>query len=238
MPPTAREVRPNGFPIIRIINLDRREDRWRIVSDQLGLLSQVFCKRMSAVDGQSLVNPDTRAVSVGNVGCWLSHQHCFSAQNEAGENWNLVLEDDVKFRVNVSPAILAELVALCEEGEIDVLQLGWIENLYKPFSARAILDFVLAVRAGRLRKVGATQRRSIVHGEFRAGSHAYLISLNGARKLLGSNIPVMLAADAYLGALAQNHYEDSGLRFARLTKSLAGQQSRDFTKAPIDSDIN
>jgi glycosyl transferase family 25 len=238
MQKTTKEVMSNKSLMLRIINLDRREDRWRRVSDQLGPLSPLFYKRMSAVDGQSIANPDTRAVSAGNVGCWLSHQKCFDSQVESNENWNLILEDDAKFHVQMSLNLVSDLVALCEQESIDVLQLGWIESLYRPFSARSALDFILAFRGRRLRKVQTTQQWRLVYGEFRAGSHAYLISLNGARKLLGSNIPVMLAADAYLGSLAQNHYQDSGLRFARLTRSLAGQHSREFANGNIDSDIN
>lgn len=222
---------------LRVINLDRRSDRWIQIRSQLRELPAENVLRISAIDAKSGISLDSRLVSRGNVACWLSHQICFQEQIQNSEEWTVVLEDDADFHVDISTQMLDSLIQKCQSLSIDVLQLGWIEIFYRPLSPRWLLDMVLASRAGRRIGGKGGQGLSIVLGEFRAGSHAYLISKNGAEKLLGTNVPAVLGADAFLSAMAQNHYQDSGIKFARLSKSLAGQASRDGKSSSIDTDI-
>ena len=221
----------------RVINLDRRADRWHKISKHFRALPVESILRVSAVDAMSNIDLDDRAVSRGAVACWLSHQVCFHAQVTNSEPWSIVLEDDADFHVPLTTKMIQDLIHISEVNKIDVLQIGWIEGLYRPWTPRWILDELLARRSRRHRGKAGYLGSALVFGEFRAGSHAYLLSKNGAIKLIGSNIPVMLGADAYLSALAQNHFGESELTFARLGVSLVGQKSRSPKSNRLDTDI-
>ena len=222
---------------VKYINLDRRPDRREQLEAQLGGLNPDYIARISAIDGWEEKNIDNRVMSSSHAACWLSHQVVYTEHIREGTDYVLVLEDDAKFRKALTPSVVEALIDVCERRGIDILQVGWIEMFYPRFSTRNVLDWVLASGARRLIRIISPLSKFVVLGEFRAGSHAYLISLNGSKKLIGSNIPAMFAVDGYLSALAQNHYQDSGLRFARLSRSLVGQQTRSSNASTLDSNI-
>lgn len=81
---------------IYVINLDRRPDRWALVSanlDRLGLVA----KRIAAVDAQSLAgDPAAARMGAGHVACARSHYKAFAALLATEAPAALVLEDDVE----------------------------------------------------------------------------------------------------------------------------------------------
>jgi GR25 family glycosyltransferase involved in LPS biosynthesis len=102
---------------IVVINLDRRPDRWERCRTRLAAASLARCERFSAVDGRALdlavrdrsfVHPAALAalggplrehvdMSIGAVGCFLSHLRVWSAISSDGvASRVLVFEDDAE----------------------------------------------------------------------------------------------------------------------------------------------
>ncbi|MDD9999011.1 MAG: glycosyltransferase family 25 protein [bacterium] len=89
-----------------VINLDRRPDRWRVVSanlDRIGL----HATRIDAIDGFALTDDVAalRLMGPGHVGCARSHYKAYSALLESRYPAALILEDDVELGASV-PAII------------------------------------------------------------------------------------------------------------------------------------
>ena len=95
-----------------LINLDRSTDRLSEVTKRLNDLKIPF-ERVSAVDGcdlsqstiESLTYPInhfetkvrfTRALTPGEIGCFLSHIKCWKKLASSTEKWALILEDDIQ----------------------------------------------------------------------------------------------------------------------------------------------
>ena len=95
-----------------VINLDRSPDRWASVNAQLaahGILAQ----RVPGIDGRRLesafvrrITPSLshfsktefpRELSLGEIGCFLSHRKCWERLVESQEEWALIMEDDIIF---------------------------------------------------------------------------------------------------------------------------------------------
>ena len=95
-----------------LINLDRSTERLSKVTSRLNCLGIHF-DRISAVDGyaldqktvESITYPIdhfetkvrfTRALTAGEIGCFLSHIKCWKKLVSSSENWALILEDDIQ----------------------------------------------------------------------------------------------------------------------------------------------
>lgn len=94
---------------IFLINLDRRPDRLQFVASQLNNLQLDF-ERISAIDGEK-INIETlndikinnnrhyiersRLLSMGEIGCALSHRLIWKRMLEQNLDYALILEDDV-----------------------------------------------------------------------------------------------------------------------------------------------
>lgn len=102
---------------VKVINLDRRPDRWQRFSSQMGVqrLGQIYTvERFSAVDGKTIqVETDERISmrtkrnikyrtrrthedidTVGAIGCYLSHVQIWKEFVQSGASAVMVLEDD------------------------------------------------------------------------------------------------------------------------------------------------
>jgi hypothetical protein len=76
-----------------------------------------------------------------------------------------------------------------------------------------------------------------VLGEFRFGTHAYIVNSRLAQAILEiSPGPPLIPWDDYLGQLAQNQMYGE-IQIARLVKAVAWQASYQFEGLQIDSDI-
>ena len=83
-----------------VINLDRRPDRWRMISDSLGRIG-VSAQRISAIDAESMTDQD-KSMHLGEKACVLSHckaLHAFLATDHPAA---LILEDDVELASDVT----------------------------------------------------------------------------------------------------------------------------------------
>lgn len=95
-----------------VINLDSSQDRLNRISVQLKKLGVPF-ERVPAVNGTKLTDDFiknitypldhidtktrfTRALTRGEIGCFLSHRVCWELLLESNEKWALILEDDIE----------------------------------------------------------------------------------------------------------------------------------------------
>jgi len=87
------------FTHVFLINLDRRSDRLKFITEQLNKIG-IEAERVSAVDG-NLLNPDPRIGNGWNhkgvAGCALSHRKVIELAKERQYSNFLVIEDDTVF---------------------------------------------------------------------------------------------------------------------------------------------
>jgi GR25 family glycosyltransferase involved in LPS biosynthesis len=222
--------------LIQVINLERRPDRLSQVSAELQRAGLSF-ETQVAVDGQ-LETLDSEFISKGAIGCWKSHINSMRRLVETNDSFGLILEDDVVFSPEVNQKFLSKMMDLMERNQLDILQIGFIDSQYSMSlkSARSgILEFLIDL----LRRRGAKDSSGfrIVAGEFRSGTHAYIVNARLAKEISETSpVPPLLPWDDYLGILAKSQMH-RGIRIARLVKNVAPQRSYQIKGMRIDSDI-
>lgn len=200
-----------------VINLARREDRQARIVDQLiraglheraelfrafdaheiddGLLERMglrlFPKWEQPGSAQMF---HARPLKLGEVGCALSHYSVWRMIVARGWQTTLVLEDDVVF----PPTLLADAETLLGRARRsapgwDLLYLGRNRTIGHPFSS---------VPPAEETRVA----RGLVRPGFSYCAHAYVLSLEGAKRLLASGFQTALCAvDEFLPALYYPH---------------------------------
>lgn len=99
----------NYFDRVVVINLDRREDRWKSVQEKLSKINWPFKEpeRFSAYDGNALPQPIGWKDGPGTWGCLLSHREVLGKAIQDGLSSILVLEDDIFFAPDFEKKVLA-----------------------------------------------------------------------------------------------------------------------------------
>ena len=222
--------------LIQVINLERRPDRLARISAELQRAGLSF-ETQVAVDGQ-LETHDPKFISKGAIGCWKSHVNSMRRIVDAKAPFGLILEDDANLSTVVNDKFLSEMLELMKRNQLDILQIGFIESLYS-VSLRSItsgpLEFFIALLRSRGKRDSSGVR--FVLGEFRFGTHAYIVNASLAEAILEiSPGPPLIPWDDYLGQLAQNQMHGE-IQIARLVKAVAWQASYQFESLQIDSDI-
>lgn len=205
--PEKRSARLGPARKVYMINLDRRADRrtkMEACFEELGLEYQ----RVAAVDGQDIdeafleaegirtmpefVEPyHGRAVKAGEIGCFLSHHRVWQEVANHGVP-AAVLEDDVRFE----PRFKLRMDLL--EQELGRLRLDW--DLI--FLGRKILS-----RSSEEWVEGSSM---LVHVDYSYWTLAYLVTPEGARKLLrGDPLSRILPVDEYLPIMYDKHPNQS-----------------------------
>ncbi len=199
MPPMTAE---GGFPAIFVISLSTSRERREHIARQLTTLGLPW-EFIDAVDGLALPPDDVqrvgdstvievspglrRRLTPGEIGCALSHQHCYRLIRERGLPMAIILEDDV----DVSVELLAVMRALPR------FPRNWELVLFAHHSARHGPNEGAATA---WRGVAVHRRHRVARVvEFAMGAMAYLISHEGARKLLDHGTPVRMPADWLTG---------------------------------------
>lgn len=229
-------VDANPNLLIQVINLARRPDRRESIAKELKLagISPLF---VNAIDGIGQLGEATPGLLPSEIGVWQSHVKAMRNFLSTGSALSLVLEDDATLGKSFDPSTLGAAHQLARRYEIDILQIGYIEHLYRWYRPRGLLDLVLELKESRIisdKHSGLT----LVRDEFRAGAHAYFISRRGAL-IISQNLPTppLMAFDTFLEQLAKTSRHPEGLRIARFNKSLVHQRSRLSSSSTIDSDV-
>jgi glycosyl transferase family 25 len=172
-------------PKIFILNLDRATQRRETMLDRLATLG-LEAEILRAVDGRVLAVADLPhgtepGLSPDEIGCYLSHVNSWKTVIQRQLSYAIVLEDDVIISANLMDVV----------GEITALAM--------PFDA-VRLSALLPVRgipvaslSGNVRLVLPTKPTS--------GTQGYLVSLDGAKRLLSKleipKQPIDVALDRF-----------------------------------------
>lgn len=219
--------------LIQAINLVRRPDRLIQISAELERAGLNF-EIQVAVDGK-LENSQSEFLSGGQIGCWKSHLNAMRKLGETDSQFSLIIEDDAVLGPEVNEEYLSEMLELMERNQLDILQLGFIEHLYTVSIRPGVLEFLIALLKGRGTKDSSGTR--IVLGDFRWGTHAYIINRRFAHAICDViSEPPLIPFDAWLGLMAQSQ-TDRKMRIARLAKSVVSQASHSSKESVIDSDV-
>jgi glycosyl transferase family 25 len=225
---------------IFVLNLKRSKDRRILIKKELDHLDMPF-SFFNAIDGKliklshqkemtklrfeayrNIENLKSRiTLSHGHVGCALSHIKIYSHIVKKKIPLTLVLEDDCEINENLKKTIADPLLMkLARNGVFEVLNLGCVkrEGIYMP-----VLSFFGRKKIYNDQIIGRPARTL-------PGANCYLLTLNGAKKLLKASMPLRYAADQLL---ANAEYFDINL-FVTKTPIVA-QQS--FFKSLIRTGI-
>lgn len=203
-PPTIDNL---GFDEVYLINLERRPDRRRYMElslVELGMKATYF----PAFDGRTLspaklkemgIKPMMdfkdpfleRPLTMGEIGCFLSHWNIWNEMIEKNLDTVLVLEDDVRFEYNFKNnfrEVMNDARQLVKEG------LDWD------------LMYIGRKHMSREEESWAKFSRRIVHARYSYWTLAYVIRLSGAKKLVaGEPFSKMIPVDEYLPILFNDH---------------------------------
>jgi GR25 family glycosyltransferase involved in LPS biosynthesis len=233
-----KTVSTNGHPktLVQVINLARRPDRRESIAKELqhhGITPDF----VDAVDGLGEIGESPLGLLPSEVGVWQSHVKAMKNYLKTSEDYGVILEDDATLGKTFDPSSLGAILQLIRRNEIDILQIGYIDHLYRLYRPRGLLDLMLALKENRFvldKESGLT----IVRNEFRAGAHAYFVSRRGALAISNSlPTPPLMAFDTFLEQLAKTSRHPEGIQIARLSKSLVQQRSRFRARSTIDSDV-
>lgn len=173
-----------------VISLPHRSDRRRWISSHLthmnvkyGYLDAVHGRTQREFPTRVFTRRSLERLSSGSLGCVLSHMHAWGDVASGADELVLILEDDAMLAPQFAPRLSAVLDSVRED--FDLLMLGYRDSLV------------------------ANIRRCVAPGVFeprrlRRGLHAYVLSREGATRLLQTAFPIDLAyggVDTVVGKL-------------------------------------
>ncbi|GIY68694.1 procollagen galactosyltransferase 1 [Caerostris extrusa] len=133
-----------------------------------------------------------RPLTRGEIGCFLSHFHVWKDMLEHQHRTALVLEDDLRFE----PYFKKKIQALLKE----VQKIGLLWDLI--YLGRKRLS-----EEGEPPVAGAP---NLVHVNYSYWTLCYLITLEGAKKLVAANpLPKLVPVDEYLPIMFDRHPEET-----------------------------
>ena len=147
----------------------------------------------------------SKPLSLGELACALSHRNVYTAMLENGWKKILILEDDVWPLYNnmqLLPNALGELPA-----QWDLVYLGYLKHenvtvqlklkqfFYKIMSCTGLMKWNYTMMSNLLPKRYSAHLKK---AGFHDCTHAYAITLEGAKKLLAAQTPVVYRADDLL----------------------------------------
>jgi glycosyl transferase family 25 len=160
-----------------LINLERRTDRLRKMTDQLKALAIPF-ERVDALDARCVPDAELACqfrddgplgvIPKGDKCCALSHARAWRAFAQSGEPYGVFLEDDVAIEASAAP-LLRDCAWI--PASVGLLKL----ERYGPPSQRVLIDE--RVNIGNGRKIGRLRSRH-------TGAAAYILSRDTARTLV------------------------------------------------------
>ncbi|KAM9819562.1 procollagen galactosyltransferase 1-like isoform 1-T1 [Syngnathus typhle] len=219
---TLPPKQPNkiGFDEVFMINLVRRVDRRERMLRTLHEM-EISCKVIAAVDGKALNKSDIKSMGIsmlpgykdpyhgrpltkGELGCFLSHYNIWKEIADRGLQTSLVIEDDLRFEVFFKRRLQALLQ------EVTTHKLDW--DLIYIGRKRMQVDHP---------EKSVPNVRNLVEADYSYWTLGYMLSLQGARKLLKAEpLKKMLPVDEFLPVMYDKHpvldymehFEDRNLR--------------------------
>ena len=176
-------------------------------------LDPVFISQNYVYDRKTslAVRQEFKEMNTGEIACSLSHRSIYQAMID--NNWQrvLILEDDVVPDFNTLPLLFTELKELPADWEL--FYLGYLKNEKHTISLKLKQAGYKIMRFFGNSKLSYQQidnlaphkfSSSLLKAGFHDCTHAYAVSLEGAKKLLQAQNPVKYRADNLLTALVLN----------------------------------
>ncbi len=164
-----------NFPI-KVVNLDRRPDRWESVSKKLNDCGITHMERFSAIDGSKLeLTPEIRTLFRNNdfnfrqgvVGCALSHIKLWKDLVESNNDYTIILEDDIELDKDFDKKLNVVLHQINQNTTTELVFLGY--HLWKGSPS-------FSEEYPFLNKIDVK--------DYMGGTFGYIVSKAGAWKLL------------------------------------------------------
>ena len=200
-----------------VINMDGHEDRFEKVKAELAKANVPNVTRLPAVVGKNIPfskrldhfeNPLLGAVfPKSGLGCSLSHRKAWKLAAESKSPYTVVLEDDVRWFSDVDVRTVWQRVsnAVQNKKDFDVFLLGYYGDadplLEGPKDPLVPLIGMVAKTADTSGDDGG----EVFRPARLCGSHAYIVSRSGARKLLQIQPKVAFHQDVELGNLSADN---------------------------------
>lgn len=200
-------LQPDDVPMV-CISLDRRPDRWEKFRESAAA-ARLRVQRFSAVDarefeGGGIRHPDISLLTahnikykkrrshyeidkVGAVGASLSHFACWRALLASSAPAMVVFEDDIALPRDMRDRLVVVMREL--PAEWDMVQFHRTEFAGGRYDCEPVAE------GGKWQAC-----------ESLMGAHAYMISREGARRLLEKAYPIELHVDAYMAFMARLGY--------------------------------
>lgn len=190
--------RLNGISFEFFYGVDKNDLTEAFIQD-----NYVYDKKNSLAITQQI-----KPLNKGEIACSLSHRSIYSAMME--NNWQrvLVFEDDVVPDPELLPLLIDCLSELPADWEL--FYLGYLKNEKPGFGNRLKQSwYKIQSRLGLTRMPYSMVKNrlpkpfspSLMKAGFHDCTHAYAVSLEGAKKLLKTQTPVIYRADNLLSAL-------------------------------------
>ena len=154
-------------------------------------------------------------LNIGNIGCSQSHLNIYKDMIQKEYKKVLVLEDDARLiekNICLIPKIFEQMPA-----DADIFYWGYRwhdqESLFSRILRKFLKPILILATGKSLRKYLNENKikypkkfkKNIWHAGFHAGTHAYAITSEAARKVAELNTPIKLAADSALSYLVKNN---------------------------------
>lgn len=173
---------------IFVINLDERADKFKNAEDQI-LAQNLVCERVSAVRGSNLSQKEVdaaydsklnkqrylKALSLGEIGCYLSHISAWQKIVDEKLDYAIILEDDCKLEASFKE--ITNIIPMLKDWDY--------MKLTGPRGGRKIQERQLV-----------TQGFELTHfNKVPTSASGQVVSLNGAKKLLANSTPFYRPVD-------------------------------------------
>ncbi len=173
---------------IFVINLDERADKFKNAEDQIQA-QNLECERISAVRGSNLSQKEVdaaydsklnkqrylKALSLGEIGCYLSHISAWQKIVDEELDYAIILEDDCKLEANFNE--ITNIIPMLKDW--DYMKLSGPRGGQKTQERMTV-----------------TSKFDVIHfNRVPSSASGQVISLAGARKLLQNSTPFFRPVD-------------------------------------------
>lgn len=223
IPSDIAELLKQNFDKIFVVSIPHFTDRHAMLTDRLGGLSFDY---FWGVDKQQLDIKDLQAkniynekiaiknqrngkpLNLGEIACSLSHRMVYEEMVKHGWKKVLVLEDDVVPKIDNFNFLADSLQELPENWEL--VYLGYLkhENITSGLKRKRFFYKILS-RIGLIKwdyrmvenLLPTPYSKHLKNAGFHDCTHAYAVSLTGAKKMIEAQTPVVYRADDLLSTL-------------------------------------
>jgi glycosyl transferase, family 25 len=222
IPPGVNNYLQQYFDKILVVSVPRFTDRHEKLQESLAGLQYDFfwgadklkidydtAKTDGTYDEQKAqkLQRQGKVLNLGEIACSLSHRNVYAAMIENGWEKVLILEDDVLPNLENLEQLPAALEELPENWEL--VYLGYLKHeqvttglkvkqfFYKIISVFGLMAWSYKMVTNFLPKPFS---RHLKKAGFHDCTHAYAVTLAGAKKLLAAQTPVVYRADDLLSA--------------------------------------